>query len=81
MIALALVAAIGCSSSTRMPNVYHPGTAQSQRMDAVRYDPYPLDDVGPEVTGARPLAYQRPLNEVKRAQLFAPPRVPLQSPW
>jgi 2-oxoglutarate dehydrogenase E2 component (dihydrolipoamide succinyltransferase) len=40
-----------------------------QRAEAIYHDPYPLNDVGPEIVGGRPLAYQQPLNEVERSRL------------
>jgi hypothetical protein len=62
----------------RFPNLLHPGWAGQQRAEAIEHDPYPLDDVGPEVVGGRPREYQRPLNEVERARLKAPPPIALQ---
>jgi hypothetical protein len=56
----------------------HPGPAAYQRAEAIQHDPYLLDDVGPEVVGARPREYQRPLNEVERARLAATPPGGLQ---
>jgi hypothetical protein len=61
----------------------HPGPVAYQRDQAIKHDPYPLDDVGPEIVGGRPREYQRPLNEVVRAEMDAtvppgviPPRPP-----
>lgn len=65
-----LLTAIGCSPYVRWPNLYHPGTAQQQQADALQYDPYPLDDVGPDIVGGRPPSYQRPVPEVERARDF-----------
>jgi len=62
----------------RFPDFFHPGWVQQQRNDAVAHDPYPLDDVGPEIVGGRPREYQRPLNEVQRARMKAPPPIALQ---
>lgn len=66
----------GCSPEAqryiRFPNFTHPGPAAAQRADAIYHDPYPLNDVGPEVVGGRPLAYQQSLNEVDRARLERP---------
>jgi hypothetical protein len=50
----------------------HPGPAAYQRAQAIQHDPYPLNDVGPEVVGGRPREYQIPINEVERARLAAP---------
>lgn len=69
-----LLGGLGCNCSTwRMPNLFHPGSTGPQRYDAVFHDPYPLDDVGPEVVGGRPREYQRPVPEVTRGRLFRPP--------
>jgi len=60
----------------RFPRLFSPGPASYQRAEAVRHDPYPLNDVGPEIVGGRPLAYQQPVNEVERARMAAPRPVP-----
>ena len=74
-----LAAASGCTPEVhrymRFPNFLHPGWAHQQRLEAIEHDPYPLDDVGPEVVGGRPREYQRPLNEVERARLNTVPPV------
>jgi hypothetical protein len=57
----------------RFPNLFHPGWAPQQRAEALEHDPYPLDDMGPEVVGGRPREYQRPIPEVERARQGAPP--------
>lgn len=66
-------ASSGCTPEAqryiRFPNFAHPGPAAAQRAEAIYHDPYPLNDVGPEVVGGRPLAYQQSLNEVDRARL------------
>lgn len=61
----------GCAG-TQMPNLYHPGPAGYQRYNALQYDPYPSDDVGPP-TGTRPREYNREIPEAERAQKFSPP--------
>jgi hypothetical protein len=69
-----LTAAVGCTPEAgryiHFPELYGPGTAQEQRAIGVVHDPYPLDDVGPPVTGGRPLAYEKPVPEVTRANMF-----------
>jgi hypothetical protein len=76
------VNAIGCTPEVhrymRFPDFVHPGWAHEQRGEAIEHDPYPLDDVGPEVVGGRPREYQRPLNEVERARMKAPPPIAFQ---
>lgn len=71
------IAASGCSGLMRAYNYAQPGDARYQRSIATAHDPYPLDDVGPEVVGGRPPGYEKPLPEVERARLFNPPRRPL----
>ncbi|MEM6798609.1 MAG: hypothetical protein AAF589_03765 [Planctomycetota bacterium] len=60
----------GCSPYMRTPNLLHPGPAGPQRTDAIYHDPYPLDDVGPEIVGGRPRGYQRPVPETLRGRLL-----------
>ena len=65
-----------------MPDLLHPGPAGLQRADALQWDPYPLDDVGPPVEGGRPREYARPIPEVTRGQAFTPKRPQLRPiPW
>jgi hypothetical protein len=59
-----------------MPQLANPGSAGYQRYNALQYDPYPLDDVAPNVTSTRPKEYDRPIPEVKRARLNVPPPTP-----
>jgi hypothetical protein len=49
----------------------HPGPAAYQRAQAIRHDPYVLNDVGPEVVGGRPRDYLIPVNEVERERMGA----------
>jgi hypothetical protein len=78
----AAAGAVGCTPEAhryiRFPDLAHPGWAHEQRGEAIEHDPYPLDDMGPEVVGGRPREYQRPLNEVERARMKAPPPIALQ---
>lgn len=72
----------GCSPEARnyirFPDLTHPGTASYQRGQAVQHDPYPLNDIGPEVVGGRPLSYQQSLTEPTRARLVPQPVVAIQ---
>jgi hypothetical protein len=75
-IAFAICAALmlcGCRG-TIMPRFESPGTAGTQRANALQYDPYPLDDVAPPVAGGRPREYDRPIPEVTRGKLFHYPQ-------
>ena len=83
LVVVALAAAAGgCTPEAhryiRFPDFLHPGWAHQQRREAVEHDPYPLDDVGPEVVGGRPREYARPLNEVERARRNTVPPVAMQ---
>jgi hypothetical protein len=68
----------GCYNRIRMPNFAHPGTAQQQRDDAERFDPYPDPQAGPEVVGGRPPGYTRPLSETEWGRRYAAPPGALQ---
>lgn len=64
---------VGCNGTVRKPSFLNPGNTSTQRYNAIVHDPYPLDDVGPEIVGGRPREYQDPVPEVRRSQSFAPP--------
>jgi hypothetical protein len=57
----------GCKSDAG-PDWLHPGTQQAQQARALRYDPYPEPNIGPNVDGARPRDYDKPLAETQRAR-------------
>ncbi len=62
-----LLAAGGCSS---LPyQLANPGTIQTQRLRAVRFDPYPDNKIAPEIVGGRPLDFQVDRSETNRARL------------
>jgi hypothetical protein len=77
----------GCSAEAsrfiHFPDFSHPGPAAYQQAQAIQHDPYPLNDVGPEIVGGRPLAYQQGLTEEERARLRPPAAgrlVPIPAP-
>jgi hypothetical protein len=81
------VTTAGCSAEAsryiHFPDFSHPGPAAYQRAQAIQHDPYPLNDVGPEIVGGRPLAYQQSLTEEERALLRPPAAgrlVPIPAP-
>ncbi|AMV31181.1 hypothetical protein VN12_03620 [Pirellula sp. SH-Sr6A] len=45
------------------------GDINRQKDRAVYFDPYPLNDIGPEVVGGRPREFAHPLPEAKRNEL------------
>lgn len=68
LICAVLYSTLGCSPTIRRPQLYHPGPAGFQRQNATQFDPYPPNDVAPEIVGGRPRGYQKPPNEVERAR-------------
>lgn len=74
LVAALATSLIGCAPemASLRQSIAHPGPAAYQRAQAIQHDPYPLNDVGPEVVGGRPREYQIPVNEVERARLAAP---------
>ena len=67
----------GCRGLAR-PNWFYPGTAERQQAQAEQFDPYPENEPGPEIVGARPLEYEKPVAEVRRVQ---PSFDPLRARW
>ena len=61
-----------CSPTIHRPRLLHPGPAGYQRAIAEDFDPYPQNDVGPDIVGGRPLDYQIPPDEVARARQQQP---------
>jgi hypothetical protein len=49
------------------------GSVERQKGRSVYFDPYPLNDLGPEVVGGRPRGFTDPLPEAKRNELTARP--------
>ena len=72
LLAVALLAMAGCKT-TKTPDLFNPGTVDSQRRDATRFDPYPEPGVGPSVEGARPPGFEQPVPETNRARWVIPP--------
>jgi len=50
------------------PNWRHPGTAQAQQLRALQFDPYPEEDLGPSLEGARPMEFLHPPPDIQRAR-------------
>lgn len=69
--------AAGCRNLAP-PNWSCPGPAEYQQSLAQRFDPYPENEPGPAIIGARPMEYTNPPAEVLRVQ---PPLDPLRSQW
>ncbi len=71
-LATAMAPLVACSPTIRQPQLLHPGPAPFQRNNAEQFDPYPANDVGPEIVGGRPPDYAIPPNEVERARQGMP---------
>jgi hypothetical protein len=63
-----------------MPNLYDPGNAATQRYSAIFHDPYPLNDVAPEIVGGRPREYTAPVPEAARARGLRPMQTTVTPP-
>jgi hypothetical protein len=64
---------VGCQNqkgeqTVGTPSLAHPRSAELQQKRALRYDPYPATNVGPEMVGVRPREYQNPPDEVSRGR-------------
>ena len=64
-----LLASGGCATRSGWGFPWGQGTVDRQKARAVVHDPYPLNDIGPEVMGGRPRDFMTPLPEAKRNQL------------
>ena len=73
--------AIGCHLQ---PELGPPGTIGNQRSRAVLNDPFPSDELGPEIKGARPRGFDLPepraegLQKYSPRQNFTPANTPIQ---
>lgn len=67
LLAILLFGGAGCRSVSP-PNWFHPGPAAYQQSTAERYDPYPENEIGPQIVGARPREFQKPPPEPVRAR-------------
>ncbi|MCP4082653.1 MAG: hypothetical protein GY819_10645 [Planctomycetaceae bacterium] len=62
---LPIVLVCGCNIRS---NLEAPGDVYRQRFDAVVHDPFPSDQLGPTIEGARPLEYDRPMDQTTNLQ-------------
>ena len=61
----------GCAGLKR-PNWLHPGPADTQQRHAERFDPYPDNQIAPEIVGGRPREFSNPKPETERARWPVP---------
>ena len=73
-----LVIAVTTTSGCHLrPNfLAPPGDKDTQRGNAVLYDPFPDADAGPTIEGGRPLGYQHPVTNTSRVQMTTNRRAP-----
>jgi hypothetical protein len=65
--AFLVTGAIGCRGMGR-PGMAAPGPASYQQTLAQQFDPYPENETGPPIVGARPREFQQPIAETPRVQ-------------
>ncbi|MFC1596664.1 hypothetical protein ACFL5Q_01825 [Planctomycetota bacterium] len=65
--AFLVIGFLGCQSVSR-PDWLHPGPAAYQQSRAEQYDPFPENEPGPAIIGARPREYEKPVAEPLRAR-------------
>jgi len=75
-IILCVLPLAACSPTLRRPQLLHPGPARFQQDNALQFDPYPPNDMGPEIDGGRPRGFDKPPNEITRARQQTP-----LAPW
>jgi hypothetical protein len=61
-----IVSLTGCANRAGWGFASGQGTSARQNSRAVIHDPYPLNDIGPEVVGGRPRGFVDPQHEAKR---------------
>ena len=64
---LAIAGLAGCRGLTH-PNIFHPGSADYQRNQAKRFDPYPENDIGPSMDETRPPDFQQAMPVTTRSR-------------
>lgn len=78
-IGVCMALSAGCASLGK-PTWPAGGTARMQQRRAVRFDPYPQDDIGPYLfreplmDGTRPRDYNEPVPEIRRSRWWSPLR-------
>jgi hypothetical protein len=64
-----LLSCMGCASRPGWGFSWGQGTTNRQKSRAAVHDPFPLNDIGPEVVGGRPREYFNPQAEAARHQV------------
>ena len=63
-----LIASGGCNRLKNGPYFGPQGTIGMQRNNNVLHDPFPSNDLGPPITGGRPLGFEQPWAESRNIQ-------------
>ena len=64
-----MAGAISCLSGCHVNRQFgSPGDMNTQRTRALLHDPFPVNDVGPEITGVRPRGFDLPRSEIQKLQ-------------
>jgi hypothetical protein len=67
--AFLLLTFVGCAAN-RPFRLFTPGTVEQKRQRATVHDPYPDQNLGPEVVGGRPRDFQEPLPEAVKNRIY-----------
>jgi len=70
-VALFAAASIGCCMLLGCHvnrDVGPPGDMNTQRARALVHDPFPANDIGPEISGVRPRGFDLPRSEIQKLQ-------------
>jgi hypothetical protein len=78
LLVLSVVFATGGCQGSRYAERFGFGTTDRQKARAADFDPYPLNDIGPEVLGGRPRGFFDPTPEPRRNELQAQAQ---RNPW
>lgn len=69
LLALAASSAGGCQTLA-LPRLFDPTPISYRQSRAQQFDPFPENEPGPPIVGARPREFDRPLPEARRAKLL-----------
>ena len=67
-----LLSCVGCASRPGWGFKWGQGNTNRQKARAAVHDPFPLNDIGPEVIGGRPREFYNPEPEAVRNQVTQP---------
>jgi len=69
VVLFAVASAISCLPGCHVNRDFGPpGDMNTQRTRALLHDPFPVNDVGPEIAGIRPRGFDLPRSEIQKLQ-------------